>query len=242
MKKQEDLIEKYLLDDLSPEEELVVKELLLNNVDFEKEISFHDNLKKAIKKDDDDNFRNLISALESRAKMDGNLSRRSYVKCLAVASIVLLLGISYFLTKEKKATGNELFASYFEPYRNVIQPLERGGEQQDEKSLAFLAYEKGDYNKAISLFSNLYLTTQEPYYLFYKANALLKLERAKEAVPLLLEHLKTKDSLTEKTNWYLALAYLKLEDKAKAEKILEKVIADGNYKASEAQKLLKAFK
>jgi FimV-like protein len=78
--------------------------------------------------------------------------------------------------------------------------------------------------------------------LFYKANALLKLERAKEAVPLLLEHLKTKDSLTEKTNWYLALAYLKLEDKAKAEKILEKVIADGNYKASEAQKLLKAFK
>ena len=242
MTKQEDLIEKYIQNRLSPEEELLVDELLQNDSIFEREFTLHANFKEVIKKDDDDNFRNLISELESRAKIESPMPRRTYMKWLAAASIVLLLGLSYFLSMDQKATSNELFANYFEPYRNVVQPLERGSDQQDEKSLAFIAYEKGEYDKAIVLFSELYTTTKEPYYLFYKANALLKLQRANEAVPLLLEHLQTKDTLTEKTNWYLALAYLKLNDKTNARITLEKVISDGNYKTVEAQKLLNEFK
>lgn len=242
MTKQEDLIEKYLQNRLSPEEALMVDKLLQNDMNFESELTLQTNLKKAIKKDDDDNFRNLISELESKAKIESQQTRRSYVKWLAAASIVVLLGLGYFFTMDQTASTNELFASYFEPYRNVIQPIDRGNEQQDEKSLAFYAYEKGEYEQAIQLFTNLYNTTKESYYLFYKANSLLKLEKANEAVPILLEHIKTKDTLTEKTTWYLALAYLKLNDKPNARITLKKVIAEGKYKTTEAQKLLKAFK
>jgi FimV-like protein len=240
MTKHEDLIEKYILNRLSAKEALLVDELLQNDINFESELLLQANLKKAIKKEDDDSFRNSISELESKAKMESPLTRRSYVKWFAAASIIVLLGLGYFFTLEQKTSTNELFASYFEPYRNVIQPLERGNDQQDEKSLAFYAYEKGEYEKAIQLFTNLFTTTKEPYYLFYKANALLKLEKANEAVPLLLEHLKTKDTLTEKTTWYLALAYLKLNDKTNARTALKKVIAEGKYKTKEAKKLLKA--
>jgi len=242
MTKQEDLIEKYLLNKLSQEEQFMVEEHLKNDANFKKELDFQTNLKTAIIKEDDDNFRNLISELESKANMKNSMPRRSYVTWLAAASVILLLGFSYFLTLDQKATTDDLFVSYFEPYRNVVQPLVRGNEQQDEKTLAFLAYEKGEYDTAISLFSDLYSTTKEPYYLFYKANALLKLEKANEAVPLLLEHLKTNDTLTEKSTWYLALAYLKLNDKANARITLKKVIADGKYKTTEAQNLLKEFK
>ena len=241
MMKQEDLIEKYLQNRLSPEDVLMVNELLQNDKDFEKELTLQSNLKKAIKKDDDDNFRNLISELESKAKIEKPQPKRSYTKWLAAASIVVLLGLSYFFTMNQKASNNELFASYFEPYRNVVQPLERGSDQQDKKTLAFLAYEKGEYEKAIQLFTDLFSDTKEPYYLFYKANALMKIDKANEAVPLLLEHLKTKDTLTEKTTWYLALAYIKIDDKPNARTALKKVIADGTYKTSEAEKLLKAF-
>jgi len=162
-------------------------------------------------------------------------------KWLAAASIVLLLGLSYFLLPDNKTDSNELFASYFEPYRNVIQPIERGTVQQDEKTLAFMAYEKGEYKKAIELFTKLYANSKESYYLFYNANALLKIEKPEEAVPLLLAHLKTKDTLTEKTNWYLALAYLKLKDKDKAKAVLKEVIAKGSYKTKEANELLEKF-
>ncbi|WP_157208281.1 tetratricopeptide repeat protein [Mariniflexile maritimum] len=241
MTKQEDLIEKYIQNKLSPEETLLVDDLLQNDPNFKRELTFHTNLKQVLKKEDDANFRHLISKLEREAKHKNTLPKRRYATWLAAASIALLVGLSYFFSMNQKASTSELFASYFEPYRNVIQPLERGNGNQDEKSLAFYAYEKGDYEKAIQLFTNLFTATKEPYYLFYKANALLKLEKANEAVPLLLEHLKTKDTLTEKSTWYLALAYLKLNDAANAKMTLKKVISEGNYKTSEAKKLLKAL-
>ena len=238
--KHEELIEKYIQNKLSSQENLLLEELLKKDTQFKEEFTLHTNLKGVIEHDDDANFRTLISNLEQKAKQQS--SKPSYTKWFVAASIALLLGLSYFfLPDQKTASTNELFASYFEPYRNVIAPIVRSNDLQDEKALAFMAYEKGEYETAITLFSKLYNTTKEPYYLFYKANALLKLERAQEAVPLLLEHLKTKDTLTEKTNWYLALAYLKIQDKQKAKEVLKKVIANKTYKNKEAQKLMNEF-
>jgi len=240
--KHEELIEKYIQNNLSPIEVKEVKELLKNDNSFKEALSLHTDLKKVVVDDDDANFRNLITNLEQDAKHIN--PKRSFTKWLVAASIALLFGLSYFfLLNQKTASTNALFASYFVPYKNVVAPMVRGNtsNQQDEKTQAFLAYEKGEYNKAITLFTKLYENTKEPYYLFYKANALLKLERAQEAVPLLIEHLKTKDTLTEKTNWYLALAYLKIQDKQKAKELLKKVIANKSYKNKEAQKLMNEF-
>ena len=235
--KQLDLIEKFIQNRLSSEEKLTFDELLNNDIDFKNEVAFHTNLKKAVKNNDDENFKNLISDLELKVKRQGQ--KHSYSKWLAAASIVLLLGLTYFLTIFNKPSTNDLFASYFQPYENVIFPIERSSDQQGDKVLAFYTYQEGDYEAAILLFSRLYNSTKEPYYLFYEANALLQLDRANEAVPLLLEHLKTKDALTDKTKWYLALAYLKEQDKHNAKKYLREVIKDGNYKARDAKELLK---
>lgn len=238
--KREDLIDKYLQNKLSKDEKLVFEELLEKNDSFKKEVQLYVDLKKAVEKEDDSNFRNLITEIESTAKIPKD--KNSQLKWLVAASIIILLGLSYFLTLEKKVSTQELFVSYFEPYKNVIEPLQRNGDQKNEKAIAFMAYDHEEYEKAVILFSKLYSSTNEPYYLFYKANALLKLERANEAIPLLLEHLKTKDTLTEKSYWYLAMAYLKLNDKASAKQSLKKVLSEGKYKTKEAEKLLKQFK
>ncbi|MCK4561675.1 MAG: hypothetical protein KAT78_02105 [Flavobacteriaceae bacterium] len=237
--KQEILIEKFIQNKLSSEENIVFQELLEKDDSFKKEVQLHVNLKKVIEKKDDSDFRNLISKIESKAKRPKQ--KNSITKWLIAASIISILGLSYFLTLEKSMSTQELFTNYFKPYRNVILPMQRNSSQQNEKEIAFVAYDHGEYEKAILLFSKLYTSTKEPYYLFYKANALLKLERANEAVPLLLEHLKTNDTLTEKSNWYLALAYLKLNDKVNAKFSLKKVIIEGKYKIKEAENLLKQF-
>ncbi len=231
------LIEKYIQNCLSSQEELEFNTLLKTDANFKKEVGFHTNLKKVVKHEDATNFRNFIVGLEDRTK--NTTSKKSFLKWFAAASIVVLFGLSYLLIPKQNVSTNALFASYFEPYRNVIAPIVRGENQQDDKTLAFIAYEKGEYQTAIVLFSKLYASTKEPYYLFYKANALLKLERAKEAIPLLLHHLKTKDTLTEKTNWYLALAYLKIKEKKKAKDLLKRVITTNSYHNKEAKELLK---
>lgn len=236
----ERLIEKYIQNKLSSKEKVIFDNLLNNDAVFREEVTLRENLKKVARAEDDETFKMLISNIEQQS--DGIITKkRSYTKWLAAASIVLILGLSYFLTTGHKASSNELFASYFKPYRNVVAPIVRSNEFQDKKTVAFMAYEKGEYKTAITLFTNLYATTKEPYYLFYKANALLKLERAKEAIPLLLEHLKTKDTLAEKSNWYLALAYLKIKNTKKAKETLQKVITNKSYKNKEAQKLMNEF-
>ena len=235
---KEKILEKYIQNRLSQEERAEFDSLLANDEAFKKEVDLHTNLKKVALHEDDAEFRNLIANFE----IVKHQQKRNYTKWLAAAGIALVLGLSYVLMLNDTTSNEELFSNYFEPYRNVIQPIERGSSQQDQKTLAFTAYEKGDYKKAIDLFSKLYDTTNESYCLFYKANALLKLEKAKEAVPLLLKHLKTKDTLTEKSRWYLALAYLKLNNKIEAKKTLKKVLSESTYKTKEANELLKKIK
>lgn len=233
----EALIEKYLQNRLSVEEKQLFDELLKNDIQFKEDVALHTNLKEVVEYDDDTNFKKLISNIESKAK--STLQKRNYTKWLVAASIVVLLGSFYVINLNKTVSSNKLFATYFEPYRNVIQPVERGNEMQDKKTQAFTAYENGYFEEAITLFSELHITTNESYYLFYKANALLQLEQANESINLLLEHLKTNDILTQKTNWYLALAYLKIDDTENAKNTLQIVINSKMYKTEDAKALLK---
>jgi hypothetical protein len=112
------------------------------------------------------------------------------------------------------------------------------GNFQDKKAKAFIAYEDGDYKKAVQLFSELYKENEASYYLFYKANALLKLGNSQQAIISLKQHLKAQDSLTEKSNWYLALAYLKENDIANAKKVLKSISNKKGYNSKKAQELL----
>lgn len=238
----EELLEKYIQHTLTKEEALIFNEILRTDEAKKKEVEFQVNLKNVATAVDDTNFRNLVSQIEGVSKNKVS-QKTSYKKWLAAASIALFLGAAYFYsTTQTKVTNKELFASYFEPYRNVVHPIVRSTEQQqDLQTMAFMAYENGDFKNAITLFDQLYTTSKEPYYLFYKANSLLKLDKAAEAIPFLLEHLKTKDTLTEKTHWYLALAYINIEDDKKAKEALQMVIEQASYKSKDAKKLLKEF-
>ncbi|NER19066.1 tetratricopeptide repeat protein [Spongiivirga citrea] len=238
--KKDKLIEKYLQNTLNTEERIEFDTLLQNDAEFKEEVSFHDNLKRVTEEDHDDEFRSMLSDFEAEHQPRKVFKLQQYSKWLVAASVILIAGLTYVLTLSNP-TSQELFAANFQPYENVVHPIVRGTEEQDQKTKAFIAYETGDYKLAVSLFSDLYEKDKQPYYLFYKANALLKLEKANEAIPLLKEHLKTRDTLKEKSAWYLALAYLKIDDKKSAQLLLEDIIKSKKYKASEAEKLLGKF-
>lgn len=238
--KNDELIEKYLENSLNAEEQAQFDTLLNEDASFKKEVAFHDNIKRVAEEKDTDDFRSMLSGFEEEHQPTKVFKLQRYSKWLVAASVILIAGLTYVLTLSNP-TSQELFAANFQPYENVVHPIVRGTEEQDQKTKAFIAYETGDYKLAISLFSSLYENEKKPYYLFYKANALLKLERANEAIPLLKEHLQTKDTLNDKSTWYLALAYLRIDDKANAQKLLEEIIQSKKYKVEEAKKLLDQF-
>jgi len=241
---RETLLEKYLQEELTDEETLEFNLLLKSDADFSKEVLFHTNLKRVTEADDDAEFKEMLSEFEAEARMEKLSVKRFPTKWLVAASIALLAGLTYFFTVDRSVSTQDLFAQNFKPYPNVVHPLERGGEGQDKKTMAFAAYQTGDYAEALPLFTELYASGKVPNYLFYTANALIELNRANEAVPMLQEHLKsteTTDTLVEKSPWYLAMAYLQLDEKENAIEMLYTVIKNGTYKADEAQELLDAL-
>lgn len=240
---KEILIEKFLENQLSDKEKVLFDRWMAEDSSFKKEVSFQQNLKKAIQSKNQDDFKILIGKIENEIdSKEVKKNRKFPTKWLVAASFLFLFALSFLLQNKYHYDPEVLFNQNFQPYRNVIFPINRGIEnnpQQDKKLIAFRAYENGNYQKAVTYFSELYENTHEPYYLFYKANALLKLNKPKEAIPLLKEHLQTNDTLKNKSNWYLALAYIKSKDTQDAKEQLRKIIASKSYNYQKAKKLLK---
>lgn len=231
--KEHELIDKYLTNSLNEEEQKVFDELMAGNDEFREEVRLIENLQKVAEVEDDAAARELIAEFEG-AFQPKRFNRKIW---LVAASIAVLIAITYIFTGQP-VDSQLLFAENFEPYRNVVHPIVRGNEQADLKTEAFKAYEKKAYKRALELFDRLHKDTGEPYYLFYKANALLALNRPEEAITTFKDHLKTQDTLVQKTPWYLAMAYLKLEDMSMAKETLEKVVSQDSYNAKKARMLL----
>ncbi len=238
---REKLLENFIQGRLTEKDQQEFDRLLTTDEVFRTEVNFHSNLKSVTQAEDDDNFRALLADFEAEAGLEKSSIPRIPTKWLVAASVILLIGISYFFMIDQNLTSQELFIKNFEPYPNVVHPIVRGKEGIDTKTVAFRAYQTGDYETSAELFEELYTVTEESPYLFYQANSLIQLNKAKEAIPLLQNHLKAGDDLSDKTNWYLAMAYLQIDDKENAIKMLESVLRNGKFKAEEAKDILDAL-
>lgn len=235
--KRETLLDKYMQGKLSDTERKQFDMLLENDSSFREEVAFQNDVKRAVTAEEDDDFRVLMNEFDSEAPQKTPRGKKTFTRWLVAASIALLAGLTYFVAFESHSP-QDLASDYFTPYRNVVHPIERGEHSEDKKTQAFSAYTSGRYSEAMPLFHQLFQEDGTPYLLFYEANTLMQLDRAKEAVPLLQEHMATDDSLADKSAWYLALAYLQLDNIDKAKELLRQIVAEGDYKAGEAQELL----
>jgi tetratricopeptide (TPR) repeat protein len=239
MKDKDHLISKYFSNSLSEEERQLFEQEMAADPDFKKEVEFLLDLGKVAEFEQGEADRKMVAGFEADHHRPNIFLRRKV--WLVAATLALLISLTYFSTRPADPQPQELFAVHFEAHRNIVQPLVRSSAPKDESSIAFLHYEKGEYNSAIPLFDELYAETRAPHFLFYKANALLAINESTEAIRVLQEHLQTDGELRSKSHWYLALAYLKENDVEKAKKTLEVVIEQNVFKVIEAKALLKAL-
>ena len=230
------LIEKYFQNKLSKKELVAFSDLMKTDASFRDAVEFQSDLKRSIEHSEDERFRKFVAELEEKQPHNDRPSRIKY--WLVAAGAAILLGISFFLSQSSHQNSRDLYAAYFKPYRNVIVPVERGNVKNNLQDDAFYAYENADYRVSDSLFVQLYDQTKAPYLLFYRAISLMELGRPEAAIPLLEQHLETDDTLTDKTHWYLALAYLESGNTQKARFHLQKQIAQGSFNVTESKKLL----
>lgn len=238
---REELIDKYLRSDLTFTEQDQFDALLENDPEFKNEVTLLEDLKTVSGVQDRNGLRKSITNFE--AKISTNETKVvplfNYKKLLVAASILLIVtigGIAIF--NPFSANTDALYAANFEPYKNVVTPIVRGESDDNEEIVAFTSYESKDYEIAADQFDKLYQKTQRPYFLLYQANALLASNKAVEAIPLLEKHIALNDELSDRSKWYLSLAYLRENRKKEAINLLEDLSATGGFKKSDVDKLL----
>ncbi|MGY3791631.1 hypothetical protein [Aquimarina sp. 433] len=242
---REELIDKFLHSELTPAEKEQFDDLLANDISFKEDLDLLSNLKNVAGAEDRDDLRKQMANFE--AKIAANETKVvplfNYKKLLVAASILLIISLGVIsLLDPFGVSTNDLYASNFEPYKNVVTPIVRGTADDNEEIAAFSSYENKEYAVSAEQFGKLYEITQKPYFLLYQANALLAIDQTKEAIPLLEQHIALKDELIERGKWYLSLAYLKENQKEKAIQLLEDLSTNGTFKKGDVQKLLNQMK
>lgn len=227
---QEEYIRKYFEGDLSEEEALAFQKLLKEDTAVAAAFEFEKNVKKAITLNKRKALKETFKAYEK--------PKKSYKWLYAAASIAVLVGLftwnSFYST-----SYDSLYNQYYQTYPNTIAPTVRGTGITDLKSEAFFAYDTGDYETALSLFTKIYKSTSEDYALFYKGISLMELEQYEDALAVFNNGVFDENSAFKSySRWYAALSYLKLENKAAATAVLESLTKSENPQREAAIKLL----
>ncbi len=234
------LIDKYIQGRLTPEEVKQFNTLFEEDPSVEEKIVFLENLSIVTGASDRQQLRAQFSVFETKATNTTNTSFPTYKKYGILISIILLIGfgaISFF--DPFTVDTQKLYNSYFSPYKNVVTPIIREESTNKEEIAAFKHYKNQEYHIAAHKFDSLYQQTQKSYLLLYQANALLAVKDSDCAIPLLEQHITLKDQLSDRSKWYLALAYLKEDRRAESVFLLQELLRRGTFKQKDATTLLR---
>ena len=146
------LIGKFFNDTLSDKESALFNKLLQEDPEFKEEFQFQKDLKKALQLNKRESLKATLQGFEKDLKKKEKLfTIRIW---LAAASVIILLGIgSLIFNTYGRNDPHQLYAEYFEPYRNIVHPVERGENDKSLEKIAFQAYENGEFYKALNLFN-----------------------------------------------------------------------------------------
>ncbi len=238
---KESLINAYFEGTLDENGLAEVARLRATDAAFDEEMTFQTELQGALKKQERQDVKELFNAIktEEPSKPVKVFKLRPW---LAAASVALVLGLgSWLFFNSGTMDPNQLYEANFEPYDNVVHPIERGNQIEDLRDRAFTAYENKEYPLALELFNQLNREQSDPYIEFYSAIIHMELGDHNQAVVSLESYMAQDGVLSDRVDWYLALSYLKLGALEKSRERLQKVIAKKSFKAEEATKILDAL-
>jgi len=230
---KEELVYKYFQKTIDSEELVEFERLLLEDYAFKKQVELERQTKEAIISIKKDELKHVLRQAEKET------SGKKRLPIFWAASIVIGLGfLTLFWLNGGDIDNKELYTAYFEVYPNIIAPPVRGSDSISEIQKDFMPYERRDFKSASTIFEQRFEDTNAPYYLFYQGVSELELGHTNKAISILEKHKAYRDRFESYSNWYLALAYLKMDDLEKSKILLSNIIAQQTYNHSKAKELL----
>jgi tetratricopeptide (TPR) repeat protein len=163
-----------------------------------------------------------------------NNNRRWYLLAAAVVSMIIIARFALM----PPVTSQDLFQDHFRPYLNVFEPTTRGEARPDDRTEAFKAYDKRDYEQAATLFREVIKRQPDPEALLLLGNCNLMIGNTGEAIMNFSQLARESSELSIQAKWFLSLAYLKNDDTTHALPLLKELAATDASYATKAKEIL----
>ena len=244
MENKFDLIEKYLMNEMSVREQKEFEESLRNNPDLMKEFLLRKDINDAIIEEDVLSLRNNLNEIVNTEPATTIKIKSSYVYSAVAAVIILIVVIAnIYIFPLGQMDKNEVFQSYYSVYPAIMSFRSPVDQTEIERILydAFNYYDEGKYEMASKYFKQV-LEKDSTNYMsqFYVAVCEIEKNNLSEAEEYLNDLILKKSHIfREQSHWYLALVYLKQNEMISAENILKKIVKENMMQKSDAQFILK---
>ena len=232
-----DYIEDYINHQLPEEERIRFDERLISDALFAEEVkryiyminSFDETQAQSLLR----RFEQIEEEIESGEKRQANFP--VYLRWAATVAVIATLSVIAFLNVGK--SDKDLFLAYYTVYPNVDSPISRA---EGSNAAVWVDYESGNYQKAYRQFhENIRANKNDDTSWFYLGICAIELDLLQEAEEAFEKVSAMSESkYKEQAQWYLALNYLKAEDKSRSKATLNEIILSGSSYGTKAQELL----
>ncbi|MEJ7738356.1 MAG: hypothetical protein WKF97_13085 [Chitinophagaceae bacterium] len=253
---KEDLIEQYLLGELSGVLLKEFNEKLGSDNQFKNEVATQSEIIQNIKLAGRKQWSLKLGALhekidegiteaEGEALVNSNVfslrnvyRKRYSLVAAAVIGLILTSGLLFTVLNDKP-DSERIFQAYHKPYIDLEQGT-RGlpSDTLTERRQAFQAYNQKNYQESITLFESMLAKKEDETILFYLGNAYLSGDRARDAENTFKKYLGRYKEYAAESTWYLSLSYLKQGKLKEARYVLEEVARDNNEYSKQAIQIL----
>ena len=231
------LIEKHLDGVLTAEEERLFLEQQDNSPEFREAVNFQRQLLVHLEAQQKAAIKSELKGMLQDLKQARGFQRRVL---WVAASVILLAGVFGVMQLLGPSPSQQLFDQYFDPY--PILSVVRGDTPNGLDPLRL--YAQGQYEVFVetvassrdSTVNNFKSTKLQLAY----GNALLAIGEPERAIHELSKIVEGQKHYPD-AQWYLALAFLKLEDYVQTEQILRNLIRQDSFYQSSATRLLSSI-
>jgi hypothetical protein len=242
-------IDKYINMELDDDERSSFETELDNNLDLTAELELYKEIDTALSENDVMNLRDKLDRISKEVTREKHKERSFIVRIIprsriatatVAASLLLLIGITSMLSRNKISNEKELYNHYFSTY-DATGIFRSNNQDPDNKiNLALHKYNAAEYSEAIALFEQVLQTdASNPVGNFYQGMSYQELGKFDNAIMSYSEVIKVKNNLfVEQAEWYTALCYLQNDNRKKAYKQFQRIAENKGYYSEKASEIL----
>jgi len=239
-------IERYNAGDMSDAEKQWFRKELDGNEKIRNEVNLRKRTDEVLKNQNIISLRNKLSGIEKRREANipvRNSKKPAYLNYAAVIAGLVLIG-SIAMFSGKNLSSEEIMNRYYKAYEPPTSQRSGQSETNADFTLALEFYNTHDYEKA-AIFFNKVLESNPRDMQSVLLNGVANFEDKKypDAKQSFVNVINDNNNLfIETAKWYLAMCYVKTDEREKAFQLLEIIKKEGGIYRNDAKKIIRKLK